>query len=230
MAVEVQTTHFSGPLDLLLSLVAEKKMSITELALAEVTEQYVHSIDVLEEKDPDELADFLVIATKLLLLKSKSLLPQFFPEEEDGPSLAEQLKLYKAFVDASKEIHDIWENSNKTYFRIEPTRRPTEFVPPGNFVEDKMHACMVQLVHRLAPLKPLPQVKIDKTVSIKERISHMKIMLKKVKQVRFAEMLGESANKTEIIVGFLAILELVKQQAVSLKQSDAFDDILVSSL
>ena len=134
MAVKVKTTHFSGPLDLLLSLIAEKKMSITELALAEVTEQYVHSIDALEEKDPDELADFLVIATKLLLLKSKSLLPQFFPEEEDGPSLAEQLKLYKAFVDASKKIHAIWEQSNNIYFRIEPTRRPTEFIPPENFV------------------------------------------------------------------------------------------------
>jgi len=230
MAIDVQTKDFSGPLDLLLSLIAEKKMDITELALSEVTEQYILSIESIEEKDPDELADFLVIATKLVLLKSRSLLPQFFPEEEEGPSLAEQLKLYKVFVDASKVLHTQWDDGQMTYFRREPTRVPTEFVPPENMQQDKMHASMVQLVHRLAPLKPLPELRIDRSVSIHERIEHIKTMLKKVKEVSFATMLGESANKTEVIVGFLALLELVKQRAVTLQQGDAFDDIVVSRI
>ena len=228
MPVDVQTTQFSGPLDLLLSLIAEKKMDIIELALAEVTEQYVTSLAQIDDTNPDELADFLVIATKLLLLKSKSLLPQFFPEEEDGPSLADQLKLYKAFVDASKVVQKIWEQSPVSYFRKEPVRQPTEFTPPDNLTKDKLHASMVQLVHRLAPLKPLPKVTIDRTVSIAQRIGEIKAMLKKVKQLTFGEMLGKRANKTEVIVGFLALLELVKQRSVVLEQIGSFDDIIVS--
>lgn len=230
MPVDVQTEQFSGPLELLLSLISEKKMDITELALAEVTEQYVTSIETIEEKDPDELADFLVVATKLLLLKSRSLLPQFFPEEEDGPSLADQLKLYKAFVDASKKIWDIWEHASVAHFRSEPVRVPTEFLGPDNVTKDKLHASMVQLIERLAPLKPLPKVTIDRTVSIKQRIEDIKTMLTKVAQVKFTEMLGDSANKTEVIVGFLALLELVKQRTVVLEQTNTFDDIVVSRM
>ena len=133
MKAHFQLEKFSGPLDLLLSLIDEEKLDINELAISEVTEQYLRYLEAMEEKRPEELADFLVMATRLLLLKSKNLLPQLETDEEEGPSLEEQLRLYKAFVEASKKLNKKWLEGRVANFRIEPPRHPTSFVAPANF-------------------------------------------------------------------------------------------------
>lgn len=219
--------QFEGPFDLLLSLIDQRKLEITEVALSEVTEQYLQYLDSLEGDRADYIADFLVVATKLLLLKSRSLLPQFLPDEDDGPGLEEQLKLYKMYVDASRHIETYWESNTRTFFREEPTRKVEEFVPPVNATQDRLHASMVQLIKRLKPPKPLPKVEIDKTVSLKQKVQHIRTLLQKTKQVRFHEVLSVANNRSEIIVGFLALLELVKQRSVHLNQDESFGDILV---
>lgn len=226
-AATIKIQDFEGPYDLLLSLIAEQKLSISELALSEVTEQYLGYLDTLEEYQPGELADFLVVATKLLLLKSKALLPQFAPEEDEGPSLEDQLRLYKQFVEASKDIQAAWLAPSRGVFRIEPPRKADGFVPPTNMDSTTMHHAMVQLVTRLAPPKALPQTKIDKAISMKQKIDHVRTMLKTRKQFLFSEVLESSHNKTEVIVGFLALLELVKVKAVGLHQDEAFGDIVI---
>lgn len=223
----IKTGNFEGPYDLLLSLIADNKLDVTELALSEVTEQYLAYLDSLEEYNPGELADFLVVATKLLLLKSKHLLPQFEPEEEEGPSLEEQLKLYKKFVDASKKINALWLADAKGYFRIEPPRKSEGFVPPTNLNTGGMHAAMVQLVARLAPSKPLPKTHIDRAITMKQKIDQVRVLLKKRKTLFFSEVLESSTNKTEVIVGFLALLEMVKAKTIGLSQEEAFGDIRI---
>ena len=225
--LELKLEEFSGPLDLLLSLIQEQKLSITELSLSRVTEQYLDYIDKLEKYHPEELADFLVIATRLLLLKSQALIPQFAPEEEDGPSLEEQLRLYKMFVGASKKLNEKWVSNLRGSFRIEPPRKTEGFVWPANVSLDAMQQSMVQLLSRLKPPEALPQTQIDKAISMKERIDSIRKQLKKSGEVGFHEMLKSAKNKTEVIVSFLAILELVKQQTIYLQQDDTFSDILI---
>jgi len=103
-AYKVQIEQFQGPLDLLLRLIEKEKLDITEVALSKVTEQYLKHLELIEESLPEDLADFLVIATKLLYIKSKALLPYLYPEDDDETDLAEQLKMYKLFLEAAKKL------------------------------------------------------------------------------------------------------------------------------
>ncbi len=225
--------QFEGPLDLLLALLEEEKLTIGEVSLSRVTEQYLHYLDQMEEKNPDELADFLVVATRLLLLKSKSLLPQFgMTDEEEGQSLEDQLRLYKRFVDVSKKFHKAWLGPDRAVFRIEPPRKKEGFVPPVNVTAEALRQSMVRLVYRLAPPKPLPETRIDATISMKEKIDRIRDLLRATrgKELSFHEVLEESRNKTEIIVSFLALLELMKQQQLALHQQDSFSDIVITPI
>lgn len=225
--IDVKLAQFSGPLDLLLSLIQEKKIEITELSISEVTEQYLGYVEQLSDDDVHHLADFLTVASRLLVMKSRLLLPQFFPEEEDEKSLEAQLKLYKLFADASKVINKQWLAPGRSAFHIEPARKAAGFVPPENCTAGSMANSMAKLLTRIAPLKPLPKVHIDRRVSVKEKIQEIRKALKKVKEVYFHDMISSQKNNSEVIVGFLALLELVKQQEVDLKQEETFGDILV---
>ncbi len=227
---QIQLQQFSGPLDLLLSLIEDEKMDITTVSLSTVTEQYLKYIDEHEEIPAEELADFLTVAAKLLLLKSKLLLPKFLPEEDEEPDLASQLRLYKAFVEASRTVHRLWLSEKRGVFRVEPVRKVEGFVPPENVTVDSLHTRMVQLLKRLKPLKALPKTTIDKTVSLKEKIHHIRMLLSKDKKVLFHEVLDNTRNKTEVIVGFLALLELVKQRSAILQQDETFSDIVIEGL
>src|SRR3989344_1840520 len=103
---QVKLEKFQGPLDLLLQLIEAEELPISEVALSAVTEQYVKHLHSIEEKNPDELADFLLVASKLLLIKSRILLPEInFGAEEDGMSLEEQVRLYREYAVASREVH-----------------------------------------------------------------------------------------------------------------------------
>lgn len=221
---------FSGPLDLLLSLIEEQKLDINELAISEVTKQYLKYLDTLEETRPEELVDFLVIATRLLLLKSKNLLPQLSLDEEQGPTLEDQLRLYKAFIEASKKLNKQWLKGRIASFRIEQPRRSATFVAPINFSNENLYQSMLKLISRLKPLKELPQTIIDDGITIKQKLENIRTLLKKNKEFSFYEVLHNAQNKTEIIITFLALLELVKEQQVALRQKGAFKDILVAKV
>ncbi len=227
MSHTVKLQQFEGPYELLLSLVDTEKLNISELALSNVTEQFLSYLDTLEDNRAEELADFLVVAARLLLLKSKLLLPQFAPEEEEGPGLEDQLKLYKAFVDASKKVNKLWLTPDRAVFREEPPRKREGFVPPQDVTLERLHKIMVQLIHRLTPPKPLPTTHIDKAVSMKERLDIIRNMLRVKRSFNFHDVLGSTRNKTEVIVSFLALLELVKQKTVALHQEDTYADIVI---
>ncbi|MBU0596998.1 segregation/condensation protein A [Patescibacteria group bacterium] len=228
--MEFKLKQFEGPFDLLLSLINEQKLSIGEISIAEVTEQYLNYLDKVIERDTEELADFLVVATKLLLLKSRLLLPQLSMDEDEGASLEDQLKLYQAFVVASKKMNELWLDKQKGAFRIEPPRHTDTFSPPENLTLELVRDSMVQLINRLEPPKALPSTHIDKTVSMKEKVDAIRKMLQNRKSFSFSDLIADNKNRTEIIIGFLALLELVKGQVVGLRQNGSFDDILVDKV
>jgi len=220
--------QFSGPLDLLLHLLEEEELSISEISLSQVTEQYLDFTSEIDEKRAEELVDFLVVAAKLVFLKSKKLLPQFLPEEDEDGDLEEQLRLYKLFVDASEYISSFWLDNKKSLFRKEPLRKSEEFTPPDNFNAEELRESFEKLLYRLTPPKPLPKTHIDKAVSMKEKISRIHKLLKQKKRASFFDIVDSASNKTDVIVSFLALLELVKQKTVTLKQDESFGDIEIN--
>lgn len=228
MNAEFKLEKFNGPLDLLLSLIDGQELNISELALSEVTEQFLDHLNRVEDRKPEDLADFLVVATRLLFIKSNRLLPQFAPEEEEGPSLEDQLRVYRAFVEASKKLNNLWLDPSRSVFRTEPPRRPEEFVAPENLATDNLRESFALLLKKIEPVKPLPKTQIDKNVSVKETIERIRKILKSSKDTSFNTVLQDSHNRTEVIVGFLALLELVKDGAVALRQTNNFKDILIN--
>ena len=229
MSHELKLEKFEGPLDLLLQLVDQEKLSISEIALAKVTEQFFSYLDRLEKNRPEELADFLVVAARLIYLKSHSLLQYAYLEEEDsGPGLADQLKLYKQYVEASKQVNSLWEAGKIAYGRIEPPVKSKEFVLPTNAGAGNLYDSMVLLLGRLKPVDPLPKTTIDHSISIKQKIDSIRHLLQSGKEFSFKNLLSSAQNKTEVIVSFLAILELVREKSVRFTQVNAFEDLLVS--
>lgn len=222
---EITLDQFSGPFSLLINLIEDEKLSISEVSLSKVTEQYLAYLDGLEERKAEELSDFLVVASRLLLLKARLLLPQLLPEEDEGPNLADQLRLYKMFVKASRHIQSSWLSDRISYGRTEGVRPATEFVVPENVSLQTLHQSMVRLIKRIRPPKPIPEMSIDKTVSLRDTIDKFKSLVKKLDKMTFDQCLTEKGNKTEILISFLAILELVKQRIVTLQQQDVFGTI-----
>lgn len=216
---------FEGPLDLLLQLIDQEELAITDVSIARVTEQYLKYLDSLEERRSEELADFLVIATKLVFIKSKILLPYLYPQEDEGPSLADQLKLYKQYVEASKVVEALWMKNEVAYGRIEPPIKVEGFVLPSNALAENLYLSMMGIIKKLKPVNPLPKVAIDRTISLKQKIESIFQTLQQIKKLSFTDVVGAAESRTEIIVSFLAILELVKQQKVSIQQVECFEEM-----
>ncbi len=230
MPTEIKLEKFEGPLDLLLQLIEQEKMVITEVSLSQVTEQFLNYLDKFGDDRSENLADFLVIATRLVYLKSKQLLPYLQPEEEEGPSLADQLKLYKQYLEASQKIHSLWTAERVAYGRIEPPVKAVGFVLPLNARTDDLRSAFLQLIKRLEPISPLPEVKMDRTISIKQKIDSIRKILRQYRQLNFEQLLENATSRTEVIVSFLALLELVKDQSVQIKQAGAFNELVIKKI
>lgn len=228
MASEITLAKFQGPLDLLLQLIEQEELSITEVAIGQVTEQFFKYLQTLDEQRSDELADFLVIATKLVYLKSKQLLPYLQqPEVDEGPSLADQLKLYQRYANASHHIAELWETESLAYCRVEPPIPMEGFVLPANAYATDLHLFFTLLLKRLKPIAALPVVSIDYTLSVKEKIESIYKALQQWKKVSFHDILEQVSNRTEVIVSFLALLELVKQERVSVQQHNSLEELMI---
>jgi len=223
---------FEGPLDLLLSLLQEKKLSISDVSLSHITQEFLSYLDKLEEIEAQELSDFLLVAAKLLLLKSHTLLPELVHDEEDIVSLEEQLKLYRRFVDASKVINAMWlDNTCQSYIHKEltPVIDSDDIIFPKNMTKQTMHEVVMKLLDRLSPIKALPKTYIDKAVSLRERVQMLRHLLQKTSSVSFRSLLQDTSSRTDIIVSFLAILELMRDRQAFINQSKPFADIIIST-
>lgn len=228
MATTFELHNFTGPLDVLLSLIEDKKKDISEVAISEVTDQFLQYLDTLEERDAGEVADFLVVAARLLYLKSKALLPSLLPDEDGGPSLADQLRLYQRFVVASRELNTRWLSGKFSAYHVSA---PEIVIPEGlptNVSLSSLQESMDRLVKRLRPPKPLPETRIDRAVSLKEKIDRIRELLAKGKGFSLFGTVADKANRTDLIVSFLALLELVKQNFLQINQEEQFGDIFIS--
>lgn len=224
---KIQLEQFEGPLDLLLKLIEDQELDITTVSLAKVADQFITYVNQAEDLNPGEVADFLVVASKLLLLKSKALIPSLDFEEEDEGSLERQLKIYKEYYEASKAIKELIKKQQFMFTRSKPIRVFTfKFSPPEKLNSKAMAAIFTRIVKRLEPVVNLPQEVIRKTISIGEKIRQIKDMIMEKLSFNFRNLLNKG-DKTEVIVSFLAMLELVKQRTISVDQPGLFSEITV---
>jgi len=222
---------FEGPLDLLLQLIEREELSISEISLSKIADQYLESLKAVVERDPDELADFLVVAAKLLLIKSRELLPSAAPLEEDGPSLETQLKMYKIFWEAAQKLGALIKKKRRIYFRDKlPASIAPRFAPPPSVTMEKMHAVFLDVLVKITPIIKYPEERMKKVVSIQEKIDRIRGLMDKTPTMRFHEILDGSSDKTEVVVNFLALLELVRSRVVNAEQSEEFGEIVISRL
>ena len=236
--IEVKTEKFSGPLGLLLSLIESEELDITEISLAKIADEYVEYIRQAEDINPEEMADFLVVAAKLLYIKSKALLPYLYNEEDEAEvdDLERQLKMYKEFIAASQKIKEILAAGQRLYIpslaaggrssRRQAFNLPA-FSPPARLDARMLQEKFIFLLAALrqAAVKPLAEVALEGQVNIEEKISYLKNMLSKKIKVSFTKLLAQAATRTEVIVSFLALLELAKQRELVFEQAELFSEI-----
>lgn len=233
MKYSVKIEHFEGPLDLLLKLVESEKLDITEVSLIKVTEPFIaHVREKQGSIPPEELADFLTVAAKLVYIKSKALLPTLFDEElEEGIDLESQLRLYKQFMEASEKISSMYESSTSMFGKKKRLKLSDDvtFSPPEGVSTSTLEELYRGIVKRLEPLIEMPKRALQKAVSIEDKIEHLKHKVTSRMKVSFHSFLAKSENKQEAVVSFLALLELIKQRIVRYEQNELFQDIIIQS-
>jgi len=229
----VELPAFQGPLDLLLGLIEQEELDITRISLAQVTDQYLAHLDILRETDPNELTDFLVIAAKLIYIKSSVLLPKPPPsvvdeEEEDvGDELARQLRLYKQFKEIATHLRELEELEQRSFIRLVPPPKIEAKLVPGEVTLEQL----LEAARQAFAVKP-PDPVVDEVVSrvvvtIGQQMAHIRQEITTNRSVSFGRLLSQNRNRIEVIVTLLAVLELIKRRVVKAEQSDQFDDIVI---
>jgi len=228
----LKLNNFEGPLDLLLQLIDSADLDITEVALSEVADQFMGYLEQVEERRPEILADFLVIASKLLLIKSKALLPSLEIEgDEEGIDLEQQLKMYKDFFEAAKKVEQILLAKNFMFSREKlAVDVDVIFNPPKKISAVGLKDILLSVIENVKPIVKLPQRTLERAVSIKEKIANIRSKILQNIQMNFSDLVKDSNNRTDVVVTFLGILELVKQRVVTVDQEKKFGDISISRL
>jgi segregation and condensation protein A len=232
-AYQVSLPVFEGPLDLLLHLIERQELDITQVSLAQVTNQYLEHLAHISERNPDNLADFLVVAAKLLLIKSRVLLPQPAippsPENEAdvGEELIRQLTEYKRFKEAANWLKELEEQGTRSYVRLADPPSLERNIDLGDVELDDLLAAVREA---LAIRPPAPSV--NGTVSpiiitIAEQMELIERKTARGQSIGFRLLLERATSRLEVIVTLLALLEMVKQLRVIMQQDQLFGEILI---
>ena len=245
MSLSVKLEAFDGPLDLLLHLIEKNKIDIFDIPIVEITEQYMDYVSKMETKDMDVMSDFLVMAATLLKIKSKMLLPappaEEGEEEDPRAELVERLLQYKLYKYASYELKDRQLDASHMIFK-KPTI-PKEIAEYQEEVDveallSDVTLSKLQLIFRDIMKKQVDKIdpvrskfgKIEKEeVSLSDKMLYVEDFCKTHRNFSFRNLLEAQASKVEVIVTFLAILELMKVGKIFISQEHTFDDIKIES-
>lgn len=230
----VQTPVYEGPLDLLLNLIERAELEITSVSLAMVTDQYLVYIKGLEQVNPDEISAFLVIAAKLLQIKSEALLPRpparMHGEEDEGRSLVDQLKLYKRFKEIGGWLNEQQHANRRTYLRIAPPPKVEPKLDLSNLTLEKLVTAATIAFAKEKEKQPLGIIIAPPRITIREKIDLISKTLKEVERSTFSGLLNADASRLEVVVTFLALLELIKRYRVAAHQEGLFNDIEIDRM
>lgn len=245
MGIPVKLEAFEGPLDLLLHLIDKNKVNIYDIPIVEITDQYMEYVNMMQTKDLNIMSEFLVMASTLINIKSKMLLPkdETKEEEEEDPrkELVERLLEYKMYKYMSFELKDKEVDASKNIFK-----KPTipdeiacykEEVNVSDLLADltliKLHSIFQSVIKKqIDKIDPIRSKfgEIEKEeINLNEKMSYIEEYVMKYKSFSFRNLLDGQCGKMEMIVTFLCILELMKIGKINIVQDNIFDDILITA-
>lgn len=246
MELEVKLQAFEGPLDLLLHLIEKNKVDIYDIPIVEITEQYLEYVSKMPKDDLDLASEFLVMAATLIDIKSRMLLPKEIDEngEEIDPraELVEKLIEYKMYKYAAVELRDMQVYAGKSMYK-QPTvpEEVSKYEPPVNLdslladvdlnkLNDIFQMVLKRQVDKIDPVRSkFGKIEMEE-VSLPDKISYVSTTVKKRKKCKFKQLLEEAHSKVEVIVSFLAILELIKVGEIEVRQDATFGEIYIDSI
>ncbi len=225
---ELQLEQFSGPIDKLLGLIEERKMEITELSLAEVTADFLKYLKEIETIEPRFLADFVVVASQLLLIKSKALLPNLDltgEEEKSIKDLESRLQFYRQFKPAMNILKELWEKNRASVSRPLFMDRPTIFYPDEKTKIEDLLKAVKKVFEDIREFTETQTIK-SSLVTMEEKIEEIVSRLKR-EEIGFGEI-TKGKPRSEIVVLFLALLHLLSGQLVKVEQKKRFEGIMIT--
>lgn len=232
MLCHVKLTQFEGPLELLLSLIEDRRLDITKVSLGSVADQYLERLATDKEAiSLENLSSFLVIAARLILIKSKMLLPvlEFTDEEEEAmEDLEVRLIEYRRFREVAEKISGMFHSTRRSFPREKFLRAMKVFVPPKGITPLSLRKHFESVLGEIPSPERIVEETMEEIMSLEERIASLQASLRDRAEYSFRELSLSATNRMEVIVSFLAVLELVKQRYVVVDQGDAFGDIRIS--
>ncbi|NQF12632.1 segregation/condensation protein A [Brevibacillus sp. HB1.3] len=241
MAYSIKLDSFEGPLDLLLHLIDKAEVDIYDIPVAEITEQYLATIDKMQELQLDVASEFVVMAATLLSIKSKMLLPkkeehvfqQFLDMDVDEidprEELVARLLEYKRYKMLAENLREMEIGRNQVFTRpaenLSPYVREEDHTVTNVTLYDLINA-LEKLVKKTKEKEPMTTVSRDE-ISIKDRMTEIRQAVRNGGMVRFSELFTQGATRTEIVTTFLALLELMKAKHITCVQNQLFQDIII---
>jgi segregation and condensation protein A len=225
----VDTPVYQGPLDLLLQLIERAELDITKLALAQVTDQFLEYMRTLQELRAERVSEFLVVAARLMQIKSEALLPRPVerqPDEEDpGEALVQQLLMYKRFKELANLLTLRQEDKLRSYVRMAPPPKVEGRLDLSDTTAEDIHRAAIRIFAKADARAPLRTVVAPPRVTIREKIKAIADVLRQKTMTTFRELVAKTPERMHVVVTFLAMLELVRRYRIAAKQEALFEDI-----
>lgn len=229
---QVELPVFNGPLDLLLHLIEREELDVTAISLVQVTGQYLAQVRLMQSDQLESLIDFISIGARLLLIKSRALLPRpiVLPgedEEDEDPAAAllRQLRAYKRFKNAAAWLGDRQQRGLRTYLRVAPPPRLEGHLDLSGVDTDSLLEAMRIVLSRVETMEESLEVARPRQLTIEEQIGKLRHNLQRRRSFKFADMIANPHDRTEIAVTLLALLELIKRREAQAQQSYMFGPI-----
>ena len=236
----IEMPAFSGPLDLLLHLINRNELDITAISLATVTKQYLDQIKQLKSERIEHLIDFLAIGARLVLIKSRALLPksptiiigETDEEEDPAEQLARQLRRYKQFKEMANWLAQREKNRLRTHLRIAPPLK--RIIKPtldlAGVTPIHLHTLFLEVLERMQQVEESVSIVEKQQITVSGQINHLRTTFKQHQSILFRDLLSQKTSNVELAVTLLAMLELIKRQELTAVQEHLFGPIHVSAL
>ncbi len=234
-AFTIETEHFEGPLDTLLDLIEARKLSVSLVSLADVCDAYLAHVEKLPELPLSETSQFVLVASTLLLIKSRSLLPIPLTDDEEQSieELERRLKRLAKIREAARQLKSSWGTKRLYQTRRTPDARTILGIEKPRFAPgESSPSTLLLAIQKLVRSLPKPEKMIEASVApilrLEDVITSLKSRLERVARARWSDI-TRGASRHDTIVHFLAILELVRHGSLSVTQDRLFSDILLES-
>jgi segregation and condensation protein A len=222
---------FTGPLDLLLHLIERQELDITAVSLVQITAQYLAQIEQMKENRMEQLIDFLAVAARLVLIKSRALLPQSpvmsEEEEEEDPAaaLVRQLKIYKQFKDAARWLQNREEQGWRTFLRVAPPPRLESRLDLSGVTVESLLTAVRDVLARVENREESVALVQPRRITIEGQMARLRFRARQGESFQFRDLLSVESNRIELSVTLLAVLELIKRQEIEVFQPEPFGPI-----